>query len=118
MVTFEFSISNVKWLLLGLYKLLSVKDDTFFDQIKLALNSYSKSFEDFILKDDFSITGGNWKLNDLMNTISLEKLKSPPDSINDTQKFLCLLCSIPPLHDDKELVSYDVESLFTNIPLG
>ena len=58
-ITFEFSISNVKRLLLGLYKPLSVKDDTFFDQIKLALNNYSKSFEDFILKGDFSITGGN-----------------------------------------------------------
>ena len=73
-ITFEFSISNVKRLLLGLYKPLSVKDDTFVDQIKLALNNYSKSFEDFILKGDFSITGGNWKLNDLMNTIFLEKL--------------------------------------------
>ena len=36
-------------------------------------------------------------------------------SINDTQKFPSMLSSIPPLQDDEEDVSYDVESLFTNI---
>ena len=33
-------------------------------------------------------------------------------SINDTQKFPNMLSSIPPLQDDEEDVSYDVESLF------
>ena len=36
-------------------------------------------------------------------------------SINDTQKFQS--SSLPPLQDDEEDVSYDVESLFTNIPI-
>ena len=36
-------------------------------------------------------------------------------SINDTQKSPSMLSSIPPLQDDEEDVSYDVESLFTNI---
>ena len=48
-IAIEFSISNIKRLLLGLYKLPSVKDDTFFDQIKLALKNYSKSYENFFL---------------------------------------------------------------------
>ena len=38
-------------------------------------------------------------------------------SINDTQKFPSMLSSIPPLQDDEEDVSYDVESLFTNVPI-
>ena len=38
-------------------------------------------------------------------------------SINDTQKFPSMLSSIPPLQDYEEDVSYDVESLFTNIPI-
>ena len=38
-------------------------------------------------------------------------------SINDAQKFPSMLSSIPPLQDDEEDVSYDVESLFTNIPI-
>ena len=36
-------------------------------------------------------------------------------SVNDKQKFPNMLSSIPPLQDDEEDVSYDVESLFTNI---
>ena len=38
-------------------------------------------------------------------------------SINDAQKFPSMLSSFPPLQDDEEDVSYDVESLFTNIPI-
>ena len=38
-------------------------------------------------------------------------------SINDTQKFWSTLSSISLLQDEKENVSYDVESLFTNIPI-
>ena len=38
-------------------------------------------------------------------------------SINDTQKFPIMLSSIRPLQDDEEDVSYDVESLFTNIAI-
>ena len=34
-----------------------------------------------------------------------------------SQKFPSMLSSIPHLQDDKEDVSYDVESLFTNIPI-
>ena len=35
--------------------------------------------------------------------------------INNTQKFPSMLSSIPLLQDDEEDVSYDAESLFTNI---
>ena len=38
-------------------------------------------------------------------------------SINDTQKVPNILSSVTPFHDDKEDVSYDVQSLFTNIPI-
>ena len=37
--------------------------------------------------------------------------------INNTQEFPQLLKSQPPLGEDEEYVSYDVESLFTNIPI-
>ena len=38
-------------------------------------------------------------------------------SINDTQKFPNMLSSISPLQDDEEVVSYDIHSLLTNIPI-
>ena len=48
---YEFNISNIKWLLFQ--KPPTVKDATFLDQIKLALNNYSKSYKNFILIGDF-----------------------------------------------------------------
>ena len=38
-------------------------------------------------------------------------------SILDTQQFPDMLSNLPPLLDDEEDVSYDVESLFTNSPI-
>ena len=38
-------------------------------------------------------------------------------SISDTQQFPNMLSNLPPFLEDKEDVSYDVESLFTNIPI-
>ena len=38
-------------------------------------------------------------------------------SINDTHKFPSMLSSIPPLQDYEEDISYDDESLLTNIPI-
>ena len=39
-------------------------------------------------------------------------------TINDTQSFSADIKNIPPLQEDEEDVSYDVESLFTNIPIN
>ena len=38
-------------------------------------------------------------------------------SVDDMQKFSNMLSSILPLQDDQEDLSYDDESLFTNIPI-
>ena len=38
-------------------------------------------------------------------------------NITDTQSFPDLISNLPPLNKDEEDVSYDVESLFTNIPI-
>ena len=38
--------------------------------------------------------------------------------INDAQKFASMIKNQTPLSSDEELVSYDVDSLFTNIPVG
>ena len=39
-------------------------------------------------------------------------------TINDTQSFSTDIKNIPPLQENEEDVSYDVESLFTNIPIN
>ena len=38
-------------------------------------------------------------------------------STSDTQQFPDMLSNLPPLPDDEENISYNVESLFTNIPI-
>ena len=38
--------------------------------------------------------------------------------IKDTQSFAKLIKELPTLKEDKEDVSYDIESLFTNIPIN
>ena len=37
--------------------------------------------------------------------------------LNNTQDFACIIRNEPPLDDNEEYVSYDVESLFTNVPI-
>ena len=48
---------------------------------------------------------------------SLRPLCQNECSIKDTQCFPEMLQDLPPLKNDKEYISYDVDSLFTNIPL-
>ena len=50
--------------------------------------------------------------------LRLRPLSKNEYSINDSHKLPSILSSIPPLQDDKQDVSYAVESLFTNIPTG
>ena len=47
----------------------------------------------------------------------LKPLRQNEYSISDTQQFPDMLSNLPPLSEDEEDVSYDVEFLFTNIPI-
>ena len=47
----------------------------------------------------------------------LKPLCSNQYKISDTQEFASVIKDQPPLNDDEEYVSYDVDSLFTNIPV-
>ena len=48
-IIFEFSISNKKWLLLGNYKPPSQNELSFINEIKLSLNFFSSSYENFLI---------------------------------------------------------------------
>ena len=48
----------------------------------------------------------------------LKPLCSNQYKISDTQELASLIKDQPPLNDDEEYVSYDVDSLFTNIPVA
>ena len=67
-ISIDFSISNKKWLLLGIYNPSSQNEALFVEQIKLALNIYSTSYENFLFLRDFNMTTENSKLQDLMDS--------------------------------------------------
>ena len=48
-ILFEFSVSNKKWLLLGNYRSPSENDHLFINELNLALNFFSPTYEDFVL---------------------------------------------------------------------
>ena len=84
MISIDFSISNKKWLLLGIYNPPSQNEALFVEQIKLALNTYSTTCEYFLLLGDFNVTTKNSKLQDLMNAFCLENLIKEPTCFKST----------------------------------
>ena len=80
----DFSILNKKWLLLGIYNPPSQNEALFVEQIKLALNTYSTTYENFLLLGDFNMTTENSKLQDLMDAFSLENLIEEPTCFKST----------------------------------
>ena len=83
-ISIDFSISNKKWLLLGIYNPPSQNEALFVEQIKLALNTYSTTYENFLLLGDFNMTTENSKLQDLMDAFCLENLIKEPTCFKST----------------------------------
>ena len=83
-ISIDFSISNKKWLLLGIYNPPSQNETLFVEQIKLAVNTYSTTYESFLLLGDFNMTTENSKLQDLMDAFFLENLNIEPTCFKST----------------------------------
>ena len=83
-ISIDFSISNKKWLLLGIYNPPSQNEALFVEQIKLALNTYSATYKNLILLGDFNMTTENSKLQDLMHAFFLEKFIKEPTCFKST----------------------------------
>ena len=77
-ISIDFSISNKKWLLLGIYNPPSQNEALFVEQIKLALNTCCTTYENFLLLVDFNMTTENSKLQDLVDVFCLENLIKEP----------------------------------------
>ena len=61
-ISIDFSISNKKWLLLGICNPPLQNKALFVEQIKLAVTTYSTTYENFLLLGDFNMTTENSKL--------------------------------------------------------
>ena len=71
-ISIDFSISNKKWLVLGIYNLPSQNEALFVEQIKVTLNTYSTTYDNFPPLGDFNTK--NSKLQGLMDAFCLENL--------------------------------------------
>ena len=77
-IVFEFSVSNKKWLLLGNYKPPSQNELSFINEIKLSLNFFSSSYENFLWLGDFNLSTENPNFKNLLNSFDLESLIKMP----------------------------------------
>ena len=59
---------------MGIYNPPSQNEALFFEQIKLALDTYTTTYENFLLLGDFNMTTENSKLQDLMDAFCLDAL--------------------------------------------
>ena len=71
-ISIDFSISNRKWLVLGIYNLPSQNEALFVEQIKVTVNTYSTTYDNFPPLGDFNTE--NSKLQDLMDAFCLKNL--------------------------------------------
>ena len=85
---------------MGIYNPPSLNEALFVEQIKLALNTYSTPYENFLLLGDFNMSTENSKLQDLMDSFCLVNLiKGPP----------CFISTVPTTID---LIVTNQKSLF------
>ena len=83
-ISINFNISNKKWLLLGIHNPPSQNEVLFVEQVKLALNTHSTSYENFLLLGEFNMTAENSKQQDLTDAFCLENLIKEPTCFKST----------------------------------
>ena len=80
----NFNISNKKWLLLSINNPPSQNEVLFFEQVKLALNTHSTSYESFLPLGEFNMIAKNSKLQGLKDAFCLENLIKEPTCFKST----------------------------------
>ena len=77
-ISFEFSISNKKWLLLVNYKRPSQNDLSFINKLNLAFKFFNPIYENFILPGNINMSTENLNLKDFMCSFDLDSLINSP----------------------------------------
>ena len=90
-IVFEFSISKKKWLLLGNYKPPSQNELSFINEIKLSLNFFSSSYENFLFLGDFDLSTENPNFKNLLNSFDLESLIKIPTCYKPLSSLLAFI---------------------------
>ena len=73
-ICFELNLRKRKWLVIGIYKPTSYSEDAFIKSLLSRITNTEKEFEFIVLLGDFSMTAENTRIEQLLNTFSLESL--------------------------------------------
>ena len=74
----EINLGNKKILVIGCYKLLSLNDEYFLDQLHPALSFYSTTYDNFLSLDDFNTSRDDERLKEFCNSFFLGHLIKTP----------------------------------------
>ena len=77
-ICLELNLRKRKWLIIGIYKPPSHTEETFIKSLFSCLTNAAKEFENIVLLGDFNMTAENTKMEQLLNTFSLESLITLP----------------------------------------
>ena len=73
-IPLELNLRKRKWLVIDIYKTPSYSDDAFIKSLFSCLTNATNEFDNIVLLGDFNITPENTKMEQLLNTFSLESL--------------------------------------------
>ena len=73
----ELALTKRKWLILGLYKMPSLRSENFISKVK-TLTFYSEKYDNILLMGDFNMTPENHHLKDFTNSNDFENLIKEP----------------------------------------
>ena len=89
-IVFEFSISSKNWLLLRNYKPPSENELSFVNEIKISLNFFSSSYENFFLSGNFNLSTENPNFKNLLNSFDLESFIKIPTCYKSLSSPICI----------------------------
>ena len=77
-ICLELNLRKRKWLVIGIYKPPSYSEEAIIKSLFSCLTNATKEFENIVLLGDFNMTAENTKMEQLLNTFSLESLITLP----------------------------------------
>ena len=90
----EINLRKNRLLLVGTYhsthKIYGTTDETFFNEIGLALDVYSNRFDKFLLAGDFNVNADDDTLNEFMGDYSAKNLVKEPTCFKSTDNPSCI----------------------------
>ena len=77
-ICLELNLRKRKWLVIGIYKPPSYSEEAIIKSLFSCLTNATKEFENIALLGDFNMTAENTKMEQLLNTFSIESLITLP----------------------------------------